>query len=38
MTAKIKDTSLAKNISEKTLQDLEFPTVLEHVAEYCISE
>ena len=38
MTAKIKDNSLGKNISEKTVQDLEFPTVLQHVAEYCISE
>jgi len=28
---------LGKNISEKTAQDLEFPTVLKHVAEYCIS-
>ncbi len=26
------------NISEKTLQDLEFSTVLEHVANYCISD
>ena len=26
-----------KNISEKTLQDLEFSTVLQHVAEHCIS-
>ncbi|KGL63159.1 endonuclease MutS2 [Polaribacter sp. Hel1_85] len=26
-----------KNISTKTLQDLEFTTVLQHVAEYCIS-
>ncbi|MDG1039281.1 MAG: DNA mismatch repair protein MutS [Polaribacter sp.] len=38
MTTKIKDSILAKNISEKTIQDLEFPTVLEHVASYCISE
>jgi DNA mismatch repair protein MutS2 len=29
---------LKTNISEKTLQDLEFTTVLEHVATYCISE
>jgi len=36
--SEIKDSILAKNISEKTVQDLEFPTVLEHVAEYCISE
>lgn len=35
--SKFKDNSLAKNISEKTVQDLEFPTVLKHVAEYCIS-
>jgi DNA mismatch repair protein MutS2 len=28
---------LSKNISEKTLQDLEFSTVLQHVAAYCIS-
>jgi DNA mismatch repair protein MutS2 len=28
---------LAKNISEKTLQDLEFSTVLQHVSEHCIS-
>ncbi len=28
---------MTKNISEKTLQDLEFTTVLEQVAEYCIS-
>ncbi|WP_299104160.1 DNA mismatch repair protein MutS [uncultured Tenacibaculum sp.] len=27
-----------KNISEKTLQDLEFTTVLEQVAEFCISD
>ncbi|TXD51713.1 MULTISPECIES: endonuclease MutS2 [unclassified Polaribacter] len=26
-----------KNISEKTLQDLEFSTVLQHVSEFCIS-
>jgi len=26
------------NISEKTIQDLEFTTVLEHVANYCISD
>lgn len=26
-----------KNISEKTLQDLEFSTVLQHISEYCIS-
>ena len=38
MTVKIKDSILAKNISKKTVQDLEFPTVLQHVAEYCISE
>lgn len=35
--SEIKDNSLGKNISEKTVQDLEFPTVLQHVAEYCIS-
>jgi len=29
---------LAKNISEKTLQDLEFNTVLEQVANHCISD
>jgi DNA mismatch repair protein MutS2 len=28
---------LSKNISEKTLQDLEFSTVLQHVSEHCIS-
>ena len=28
---------MSKKISEKTLQDLEFTTVLEHVAEHCIS-
>ena len=28
---------MTKNISEKTLQDLEFSTVLQHVAEFCIS-
>ena len=28
---------MSKNISEKTLQDLEFSTVLQHVTEYCIS-
>ena len=28
---------LSTNISEKTLQDLEFSTVLQHVAEHCIS-
>ena len=28
---------MSKNISEKTLQDLEFTTVLQHVAEHCIS-
>ena len=28
---------MSKNISEKTLQDLEFSTVLQHVAAYCIS-
>jgi DNA mismatch repair protein MutS2 len=33
----IKDTILSKNISEKTLQDLEFSTVLQHVSEHCIS-
>lgn len=38
MTKKIKDSILAKNISEKTLQDLEFATVLEQVAASCISE
>ncbi|WP_438972106.1 endonuclease MutS2 [Polaribacter sp.] len=26
-----------KNISEKSLQDLEFSTVLQHISEYCIS-
>ncbi len=36
--SEIKDSILAKNISEKTVQDLEFTTVLEHVAESCISE
>ena len=36
--SEIKDSILAKNISEKTVQDLEFPTVLQHVADYCISE
>jgi DNA mismatch repair protein MutS2 len=36
--SEIKDSILTKNISEKTAQDLEFPTVLQHVAEYCISE
>lgn len=29
---------MAKNISEKTVQDLEFTTVLKHVAVHCISE
>ena len=28
---------MSKNISEKTLQDLEFSTVLQHVSEFCIS-
>ena len=28
---------MSKNISKKTLQDLEFSTVLQHVAAYCIS-
>jgi len=28
---------LNKNISEKSLQDLEFSTVLQHISEYCIS-
>ena len=28
---------MSKNISEKTLQDLEFSTVLQHVSEHCIS-
>jgi len=28
---------LSKNISEKTLQDLEFSTVLQHISEFCIS-
>jgi DNA mismatch repair protein MutS2 len=28
---------LNKNISEKTLQDLEFSTVLQHISEFCIS-
>ena len=32
-----KDSTLNKSISTKTLQDLEFTTVLKHVAEYCIS-
>ena len=36
--SEIKDTILRKNISEKTLQDLEFATVLEQAAELCISE
>lgn len=36
--SEIKDSILGKNISEKTLQDLEFATVLEQVAESCISE
>ena len=36
--SEIKDSILAKNISEKTVQDLEFNTVLTHVAEFCISE
>ncbi len=36
--SEIKDSILAKNISEKTVQDLEFTTVLTHVAEFCISE
>ena len=36
--SEIKDSILAKNISEKTVQDLEFTTVLTHVAECCISE
>ena len=36
--SEIKDSILTKNISEKTVQDLEFPTVLHHVAENCISE
>lgn len=29
---------MGKNISDKTIQDLEFPTVLKHVTDYCISE
>ncbi|TVZ57397.1 DNA mismatch repair protein MutS2 [Lutibacter sp. Hel_I_33_5] len=29
---------MIKNISEKTLQDLEFTTVLQHVAEFCITD
>ncbi|ARV14636.1 DNA mismatch repair protein MutS [Polaribacter sp. SA4-12] len=33
----LKDSTLNKSISKKTLQDLEFTTVLKHVAEYCIS-
>ena len=28
---------MSKNISEKTLQDLEFSTVLQHVSEFCIT-
>ncbi len=36
--SEIKDSILAKNISEKTVQDLEFTTVLTHVAEFCVSE
>jgi DNA mismatch repair protein MutS2 len=32
-----KDSTLNKSISTKTLQDLEFTTVLQHVAEHCIS-
>ena len=28
---------MSKNISEKTLQDLEFSTVLQHISEFCIS-
>lgn len=28
---------MSKNISDKTLQDLEFSTVLQHISEYCIS-
>jgi DNA mismatch repair protein MutS2 len=33
----IKNTNLRINISEKTIQDLEFSTVLQHVSEHCIS-
>lgn len=33
----IKAILLSKNISDKTLQDLEFSTVLQHVAAHCIS-
>jgi len=36
--SEIKDSILAKNISEKTVQDLEFTTVLTHVAAFCSSE
>jgi dsDNA-specific endonuclease/ATPase MutS2 len=36
--SEIKDSILAKNISVKTVQDLEFTTVLSHVSEFCISE
>ena len=28
---------MSKNISEKTLQDLEFSTVLQHISEFCVS-
>ena len=28
---------MSTNISEKTLQDLEFSTVLQHITEHCIS-
>lgn len=34
----LKNRKLKKNISEKTLQDLEFAKVLEQVSEFCISE
>ncbi len=36
--SEIKDSILAKNISEKTVQDLEFNTILTHVSAFCISE
>ncbi len=36
--SEIKDSILGKNISEKTVQDLEFNTILTHVAASCISE
>ena len=36
--SEIKDSILGKNISEKTVQDLEFNTILTHVTTFCISE